>query len=151
MVCPRRSWALWSLDGIEHLFDTGKPRFERSAAEKIAAGMKFARTYSTTGDPYAGIVFEPRTSRIVNPDGKVVFELQDAQIPTGWSQVATDIIAQKYFRKAGVPAKTKKIAEQGVPEWLQRSTPDEDALNTMPQEKRNGAETDAQQVFHRLA
>ena len=74
MVCPRRSWALWSLDGIEHLFDTGKPRFERIATERIAAGMKFARTYSTTGDPYAGIAFEPRTSRIVNPDGKVVWE-----------------------------------------------------------------------------
>ena len=55
--------------------------------------MKFSRTYSAPGDAYAGIAFEPRTSRIVNPDGKVVFELKDAQIPAGWSQVATDILA----------------------------------------------------------
>jgi ribonucleoside-diphosphate reductase alpha chain len=143
MVCPRRSWALWSLDGIEHLFDTGKPRFERIATERIAAGMKFARTYSTTGDPYAGIAFEPRTSRIVNPDGKVVFELKDAQIPTGWSQVATDIIAQKYFRKAGVPDATVRVPEEGIPEWLWRSEAASDA--------KFGPETDARQVFHRLA
>src|ERR1700688_597510 len=143
MVCPRRSLALWSRDGIEHLFDTGRPRFERIATERIAAGMKFARTYSTTGDPYAGIVFEPRTSRIVNPDGKVVFELKDAQIPTGWSQVATDIIAQKYFRKAGVPDSTVRVPEDGIPEWLWRSEPASDAKFV--------GETDARQVFHRLA
>src|ERR1700681_758699 len=119
------------------------PRFERIAIERIAAGMKFARTYSTTGDPYAGIVFEPRTSRIVNPDGKVVFELKDAQIPTGWSQVATDIIAQKYFRKAGVPDSTVRIPEDGIPEWLWRSEAASDA--------KFGPETDARQVFHRLA
>jgi len=83
--------------------------------------MKFARTYSAPGDPYAGIGFEPRTSRIVNPDGKVVFEAKDINIPSGWSQVATDILAQKYFRKAGVPDKTVRVEEAGVPEWLWRS------------------------------
>jgi ribonucleoside-diphosphate reductase alpha chain len=105
--------------------------------------MKFTRTYSAPGDAYAGIAFEPRTSRIVNPDGKVVFELKDAQIPTGWSQVATDILAQKYFRKAGVPDKTEAIAEDGIPEWLWRSEAADDAVF--------GPETDARQVFHRLA
>ena len=55
--------------------------------------MKFARTYSEPGDPYAGISFEPRTSRIANPDGKVVFEAKDVQIPSAWSQVAADILA----------------------------------------------------------
>ena len=104
--------------------------------------MKFTRTYSAPGDAYAGIAFEPRTSRIVNPDGKVVFELKDAQIPTGWSQVATDIIAQKYFRKAGVPDRTVRVPEEGIPEWLWRSEAADDATF--------GPETDARQVFHRL-
>ncbi|HEY0396416.1 MAG TPA: LAGLIDADG family homing endonuclease [Candidatus Elarobacter sp.] len=105
--------------------------------------MKFSRTYSAPGDPYAGITFEPRTSRIVNPDGKVVFELKDAAIPTGWSQVATDILAQKYFRKAGVPTATVRVPEDGVPEWLWRSEAASDATF--------GSETDAREVFHRLA
>jgi ribonucleoside-diphosphate reductase alpha chain len=105
--------------------------------------MKFSRTYTTTGDPYAGVVFEPRTSRIVNPDGRAVFEAKDIQIPAGWTQVATDIIAQKYFRKAGVPNKTVRVPEDGVPEWLWRSEPAPDATF--------GMETDARQVFHRLA
>ena len=67
--------------------------------------MKFARTYSAPGEPYAGVTFEPRTSKIVNPNGSMIFEAKDIQIPSTWSQVATDIIAQKYFRKAGVPAR----------------------------------------------
>jgi ribonucleoside-diphosphate reductase alpha chain len=91
--------------------------------------------------PYAGLTFETRRSVIRNPDGSLVFEA-DATVPSGWSQVATDIIAQKYFRKAGVPAKTKAIREKGVPAWLLRS-------------KAEGAdfsgETDSRQVFDRLA
>ncbi len=105
--------------------------------------MKFSRTYSAPGEPYAGIDFEPRTSRIANPDGKVVFELKDIDIPTGWSQVATDILAQKYFRKAGVPTATVRVPEDGVPAWLWRSEPASDATFV--------GETDARQVFHRLA
>src|SRR5580658_4340140 len=108
-----------------------------------AAGMKFSRTYSEPGDPYAGLTFEPRTSRIVNPDGKVVFEAKDVQIPAAWSQVATDILAQKYFRKAGVPTASVRVPEDGIPEWLWRSEPASDATFV--------AETDARQVFHRLA
>ncbi|MFA5975458.1 MAG: vitamin B12-dependent ribonucleotide reductase [Elusimicrobiota bacterium] len=100
---------------------------------------------------FDSLVWEPRASVIRNPDGSVVFEMNNLRIPKGWSQVATDIIAQKYFRKAGIPAKTKKIAEPGVPEWLQRSAPDTDALNALPEDKRSGSETDSQQVFHRLA
>src|ERR1700687_1408056 len=101
-----------------------------------------SRFVSSGREAFESLPWESRSSIIRNPDGSVVFEMNNIRIPKGWSQVATDIIAQKYFRKAGIPAKTKKIAEQGVPEWLQRSTPDEDALNTMPQEKRTGAETD---------
>ncbi len=105
--------------------------------------MKFARTYSAPGEPYAGVTFEPRTSKIVNPNGSMIFEAKDIQIPVEWSQVATDIIAQKYFRKAGVPSALKGIEEPDIPQWLWRSEPADDATF--------GPETDARQVFHRLA
>jgi ribonucleoside-diphosphate reductase alpha chain len=105
--------------------------------------MKFARTYSAPNEPYAGVTFEPRTSKIVNPNGSMIFEAKDIQIPAQWSQVATDIIAQKYFRKAGVPSALKGVEEAGIPQWLWRSEPADDATF--------GPETDARQVFHRLA
>jgi ribonucleoside-diphosphate reductase alpha chain len=54
-------------------------------------------------DPFASVEYEKRTSRISNPDGSVVFEMNDAEIPRQWSQLATDIMVSKYFRKAGVP------------------------------------------------
>ncbi|HZZ66051.1 MAG TPA: hypothetical protein VFE17_11165, partial [Candidatus Baltobacteraceae bacterium] len=105
--------------------------------------MKFSRTYSAPGEPYAGLTFEPRTSRIVNPDGSVIFEAKDVMVPTGWSQVAVDVLAQKYCRKAGVPTQLRQIPEDGVPEWLWRSEPAD--------ESQFGAERDARQVFNRLA
>ena len=105
--------------------------------------MKFRRTYSAPGDPYAGLTFEPRTSRIVNPDGSVIFEAKDVMVPTGWSQVAVDVLAQKYCRKAGVPKALKRVPEAGVPEWLWRSEPADDA--------EFGAERDSREVFNRLA
>src|ERR1039458_7256251 len=85
---------------------------------------------------FDSLSWDLRSSIIRNPDGSVVFEMNKIRIPKGWSQVATDIIAQKYFRKAGVPMRTKKLAEPGVPEWLQRSTPDAAALNALPEDKR---------------
>ncbi|MBI3721236.1 MAG: vitamin B12-dependent ribonucleotide reductase, partial [Fimbriimonas ginsengisoli] len=66
--------------------------------------MKIARHFTQQpNDPYAGIAFEPRKSEIRNPDGSTVFLMDKVMVPKGWSQVATDILAQKYFRKAGVP------------------------------------------------
>src|SRR5947207_680608 len=66
--------------------------------------MKIARKFTRQGqDPFASVEYERRTSRITNPDGSVVFEMTDAQIPRQWSQLATDIMVSKYFRKAGVP------------------------------------------------
>ena len=105
--------------------------------------MKFPRIYSAPGDPYAGLTFEPRTSRIVNPDGSVIFEAKDVMVPTGWSQVAVDVLAQKYCRKAGVPSELKHVPEPGVPEWLWRSEPADGT--------EFGAERDSRQVFNRLA
>ena len=106
--------------------------------------MEFSRRFTRAGvEAYDGIRFTPRTSRIINPDGSVVFEAKDIMAPENWSQVAVDILAQKYFRKAGVPTHTKKIPEQGVPEWLQRSEPDTEKLEPLPETERFGSERDA--------
>src|SRR5262249_21418714 len=80
---------------------------------------------------------------IVNPDGTVVFEMKDVLVPDSWSQVATDILAQKYFRRAGVPHESVAVNEPGVPNWLQRKKP-------APRSPLGG-ETDSRQVFRRLA
>src|ERR1700722_4276203 len=106
--------------------------------------MQITRRYTVEGkDPFAGFNFVPRTSRIANPDGTVVFEMKDVLAPEQWSQVAVDILAQKYFRKAGVPARTERVAEENVPPWLQRCVPADGSPI--------GQETDARQVFQRLA
>jgi ribonucleoside-diphosphate reductase alpha chain len=102
-------------------------------------------------DRYAGIEFRSATSEIRNPDGSIVFRLEDIAIPATWSQVAVDIIAQKYFRKAGVAKALKRIEENSVPSWLWRSVPDTDALANLPAEERFGSESDSRQVFDRLA
>ncbi len=86
-----------------------------------------------------------------NPDGSVVFEALGTEVPEAWSQVACDVIAQKYFRKAGVAIALKKIEEETVPSWLWRSVPDEAALEKMPESERIVGETSAKQVFNRLA
>jgi len=67
------------------------------------SGLKIERKYTTPGNPYNNIIWEKRSSKIANPDGSVVFEMKDVEIPSTWSQVATDIMVSKYFRKAGVP------------------------------------------------
>ncbi|MEZ4240012.1 MAG: LAGLIDADG family homing endonuclease [Myxococcota bacterium] len=101
--------------------------------------------------PYDGLQFRARRSEIRNPDGSTVFEADDVVVPEGWSQVATDILAQKYFRRAGVPARSRRVAEPGVPEPLQRREADPAALEGLPADERYGRETDARQVFDRLA
>src|SRR5438270_8091833 len=106
--------------------------------------MQIARRFTQAGqDAFAGITFTPRTSRIVNPDGTVVFEMKDVMVPESWSQVATDILAQKYFRKAGVPADMARVGEMNVPAWLQRGKPAAGSKLI--------GETDSRQVFRRLA
>lgn len=67
-------------------------------------GLSIGRLFTTPGsDPLEEVSYERRTSRIANTDGSVVFEMEGAEIPADWSQVATDIVVSKYFRKAGVP------------------------------------------------
>ncbi|HEV3237131.1 MAG TPA: adenosylcobalamin-dependent ribonucleoside-diphosphate reductase, partial [Gemmataceae bacterium] len=107
--------------------------------------MLISRRYTVEGsDPFASAIFIKRTSRITNPDGSVVFELKDLLAPEAWSQVAVDILAQKYFRRAGLPAQSERVAEPNVPEWLQSSRPASGDPCT-------SHESDARQVFRRLA
>ncbi|MDP4003647.1 vitamin B12-dependent ribonucleotide reductase [Methylobacterium sp. NEAU K] len=114
--------------------------------------MRFERRYTTAGQsPYAGIPFRKALSEIRNPDGSVVFRLDGIDVPESWSQVASDVLAQKYFRKAGVPARLRKVEENDVPSFLWRSVADEAALSELPEEERIGSETSATQVFDRLA
>ncbi|MGH1346461.1 MAG: vitamin B12-dependent ribonucleotide reductase [Nannocystales bacterium] len=119
--------------------------------------MKLARHFTSAdasnpseGD-FQGIEFESRSSKITNPDGSVVFEANDIAVPKGWSQVAVDILAQKYFRKAGIPTRTRRVPEPGVPEWLWRSEPDEEELAELSADERKRGERDSREVFGRLA
>jgi ribonucleoside-diphosphate reductase alpha chain len=114
--------------------------------------MKIKRRFTNPEiHPFDEIEFVKRTSEIKNPDGSSVFKMEDVEVPKAWSQVATDIIAQKYFRKAGVPRLIKKSNEKGVPKWLQPSLPDTERLEALPEKERFSSETDSRQVFHRLA
>ena len=114
--------------------------------------MQIKRRFTTAGkSPYEKIPFRRATSEIKNPDGSVVFKLENFAVPEHWSQVAADILAQKYFRKAGVPARLKRLEETQVPSWLWRSCADERALAERPQHDRYIGEADARQVFDRLA
>ncbi len=120
--------------------------------EQLGLAMRIERRNTTEGQsPYAGIDFRLTTSEIKNPDGSVVFRLENVEVPEFWSQVASDVLAQKYFRKAGVAARLKKVEEESVPSWLWRSVPDTEALAALPENERYGSERSAKQVFDRLA
>jgi ribonucleoside-diphosphate reductase alpha chain len=107
--------------------------------------MKIERKFTKAGqDAYAALDFISTVSEIRNPDGTIVFRLDNVEVPAKWSQVASDVIAQKYFRKAGVPSKMKRVKEKGIPEFLWRSVPDGDDVEM-------GGETSSKQVFDRLA
>ncbi len=106
--------------------------------------MKIERKFTTEGqDAYAGIQFTSTTSEIRNPDGTVVFKLENVEVPAKWSQVASDVIAQKYFRKAGVPSILRRVEEPDVPTFLWKAEAAEGAEMS--------GETSAKQVFDRLA
>ena len=101
--------------------------------------MKVSRYFTKPNqNPYTGIDFEPRKSEIRNPDGSTVFLMEDVMVPAHWSQVATDILAQKYFRKAGLTAGLLNGGEF-------------DPFNVASLVPKSDHETDSRQVFHRLA
>src|SRR6202162_3122670 len=108
--------------------------------------MRIERRYTKDGQsPYAGLEFRLTTSEIRNPDGSVVFKLDNVEVPEFWSQVAADVLAQKYFRKAGVPARLKKLEENSVPSFLWRSVADEEALDVLPEKERMIGEQSSKQ------
>lgn len=125
--------------------------------------MKIQRRFTTKkGGPYEGLNFVKRTSEIRNPDGSLVFQHKDLGVPEDWSQVATDIIAQKYFRKAGVP----QVQDLDEVEWGYGKKADKSAFDGARAHSHNqlgdlatdedgevvlGRESDARQVFHRMA
>ena len=114
--------------------------------------MRISRHYTTDGQsPYDALEFRTTTSEIRNPDGSIVFRLDELEVPKRFSQVASDVLAQKYFRKAGVPAILKAVEENAVPSWLWRKVPDDKALAKLPEEERFVGESSAKQVFDRLA
>jgi ribonucleoside-diphosphate reductase alpha chain len=114
--------------------------------------MRIERRYTKEGQSaYADIAFRTTISEIRNPDGSVVFHADNVEVPQQWSQVASDVLAQKYFRKAGVPSRLKKVEEETIPSWLWRSVADENALKELPEKERYVGETSCKQVFDRLA
>src|SRR5262245_65981207 len=95
--------------------------------------MRLERRYTQAGkSPFEGVAFRAADSEIRNPDGSIVFQLKRIEVPAAWSQVAADVLAQKYFRRAGVAARLKQLAESEVPQWLWRSMPDEPAIDALP-------------------
>tara|TARA_B100001123_G_scaffold246196_1_gene275145 strand:+ start:499 stop:4101 length:3603 start_codon:yes stop_codon:yes gene_type:complete len=114
--------------------------------------MKIERKFTKKGEsPYKGITFKKIKSEIRNPDGSIIFQLNNVEVPVKWSQVATDIIAQKYFRKKGVPKYLKKITEKNVPLWLSKSIPDTNKLKELKNNEGFLGETSSKQVFDRIA
>ncbi|MGQ0695031.1 MAG: vitamin B12-dependent ribonucleotide reductase [Nitrospiraceae bacterium] len=98
--------------------------------------MRIERRFTRRGqDPYDGLTFVKRSSEIRNPDGSTVFKLDNVDVPQHWSQLSIDILAQKYFRKAGVPQRD----QNGQP------LVDPDGKPVL------GGEHDARQVFERMA
>ena len=98
--------------------------------------MKVTRRFTRAEkDPYESIEFVERSTEIRNPDGSLVFAMDGVKVPDSWSQVAVDVLVQKYFRKAGVP----QTDEDGNPETSESGEP------------LTGSERDARQVFDRLA
>lgn len=115
-----------------HLGQEVNPQFKYDPVN----GLRFQRVFSVEGkSPFEMVEYERRESIIREPDGTVVFEMKNLEIPASWSQVATDIVAQKYFRKTGVP----QYNADGSAQLNADGSP---VL---------GSETSVKQIAHRLA
>lgn len=114
--------------------------------------MHITRHYTKNGqDPYGEIEFKTLTSEIRDPDGTLISAAEAFSAPANWSQMACDILAQKYFRKAGIPAALKPVPENDVPKWLWRQEADDKALKKLPNDEQLVGENDARAVFDRMA
>lgn len=107
--------------------------------------MKIKRHFTKPkSSPYQKISFRKTTCEIRNPDGTIIFQQKNMEVPENWSQVAADVMVQKYFRRAGIPTKLKKIQEKNIPQWLLPSQAATKTTQTI-------GETSVKQVFDRLA
>ncbi|MFL2941776.1 MAG: vitamin B12-dependent ribonucleotide reductase [Candidatus Poseidoniales archaeon] len=114
--------------------------------------MKIDRKFTEEGkDPFDQLSWSKRDVEIRNFDGTVAFSMKGVNLPENYSQVAANVLSQKYLRKAGVPKILRKVREQGVPSWLQRSAPDLKAMENLPESEKYGEEIDGKQTFRRLA
>lgn len=87
----------------------------RVLSKKAEKGISFERHFTQSGvNPLDDVIYEKRNSIISEPDGSVVFEMRDIEIPQSWTQLATDIVASKYFRKAGVPGTGSEVSVHQV-------------------------------------
>ena len=121
---------------------------EEGEAEK---GLVIERRFTTAGaDPFDAFDWIEMSVEIRNPDGSLAHEIHGVKLPSGFAGVPGKVCAQKYLRKAGVPAALRKVAEEGVPGWLQRSEPDHEKLQTLAPEERFINKTDKQKLFHHL-
>jgi ribonucleoside-diphosphate reductase alpha chain len=106
--------------------------------------MKIERHFTAKiNNPYDLFTFHSRVSEIKNPDGTIVFQMNNFNVPKHWSQVAADVCAQKYLRKKGVPLETEIVKEPGIPAWLSRRVPKKGTTF--------GSETSVTQLFDRMA
>ena len=114
--------------------------------------MQIKRHFTQAGKtPYANIPFAKVRSEVRDISGEAISEAIEFEAPESWSQVACDILAQKYFRRAGVPTHVKRVNEDGIPDWLRRSAADDTKPKRGKKLFKYGQERDARQVFDRLA
>ena len=115
-------------------------------------GLKIERKFTESGkDPFQKLSWTKRDVEIRNFDGTVAFSMKDVNLPDNYSQVAANVLSQKYLRKAGIPKKLRKVKEKGVPIWLQKSVPDHKAMENLSEDEKYGEEVDGKQTFRRLA
>lgn len=113
--------------------------------------MRITRHYTTdSAEPLASLPTRFLTIEICHSDPERRLCIPDFEVPSHWSREAAEHLAHHYIRRTGVPAMTRRVAEDGVPEWLQRSVADTDALAQVSEKLRYGSEISYRQVVHRL-
>ena len=126
-----------------------------SASDSVTeaeSGLVIERRFTSVGeDPFDSFEWIEMDVEIRNPDGSMADSIEGVKLPSGFSGIPGKVCAQKYLRKAGVPKVLRKVPEEGVPVWLQRSEADHERLQTVDAEQRMGGEADGRQLFRRLA
>ena len=114
---------------------------------KTEEGLVIERRFTSAGeDPFGKFDWIEMDAEIRNPDGSMADSITGVKLPSGYSGVPGKVLAQKYLRKAGVPAHLRKVAEEGVPVWLQRSEPDHEKLESL-KAKRGSLEREMEERF----